>query len=60
MENIPDFTKAYSPRKAFKMTRQAYMELLERVEKLEANKPKEEPRKRRTKAEIEADKAKEK
>lgn len=36
MENIPDFTKAYSPRKAFKMSRQSYLELLKRVEALEA------------------------
>lgn len=58
MENVPDFSKAYSPRKALKITRGMYKNILDRLEALEKAEKKE-PRKRRTKAEIEADKAKE-
>lgn len=61
MENkvdIPDMTKAYSPRKGVKITRSMYNDILRRLDALEAlvsgkseDKPK---RTRRTKAEIEA------
>lgn len=58
-DGMPDFSKAYSPRKAFKLTRSMYFTLLSRIEALEAEKPEAEKpkRKRRTKDEIEAEKA---
>ena len=58
-DGMPDFSKAYSPRKAFKLTRVMYMTLLARVEALESlDKPEVQKKTRRTKAEIAAAKAK--
>jgi hypothetical protein len=60
----PDFSKAYSPRRQFKLTRAMYYKLEKRIEALEKlvgseeaepDKPK---RKRRTKEELEAESAK--